>query len=232
MSEELKPCPFCGGEGNYHSEEEGFTAYLTVICKKCGSESAAVRYRSYDNGIDDDTRAYVPPKERKEEAADLWNRRAPVAARELDVEAECPGSHHLTMENVAAVIKDLREIADGTTERSIYSRDWVVYSGVLALIIEWLAARRASPAPVSTEQAGDAWISVEDRLPEDCTFVAIFDPENDGMPVRTAHWLAGSRTFESEYGWLAWDEVSHWMPLPAAPSPNNSPVGADSGKDQ
>jgi hypothetical protein len=74
----------------------------------------------------------------------------------------------------------------------------------------------ATPAPSIDSAAG--WISVEDRLPEDAAFVAIFDPENTDMPVRTAQWLAGSCTFESEYGWLAKDEITHWQPLPAPPA--------------
>ena len=71
-------------------------------------------------------------------------------------------------------------------------------------------------APSIDSAAG--WISIADRLPEDAAIVAIFDPENTDMPVRTAQWLAGSCTFESEYGWLAKDEISHWQPLPPAPA--------------
>lgn len=71
---------------------------------------------------------------------------------------------------------------------------------------------RPAAAPLS------GWISVDARLPDDAAHVAIFDRDNTDMPVRTAQWLAGSATFESECGWLAKDEVSHWMPLPLPPT--------------
>ncbi len=77
----------------------------------------------------------------------------------------------------------------------------------------------------SVAERDAAWISVEDRLPEDAAFVAIFDPDNKDMPVRTAQWLAGSATFESELGWLAKDEVSHWQPLPAPPAALHTNTG-------
>jgi hypothetical protein len=93
--------------------------------------------------------------------------------------------------------------------------------------------RDAEKLATSAAAPGDlpGWISVDERLPEDTAFVAIFDPENEGMPVRTAQWLGGSCTFESEMGWLAKDEVTHWMPLPAAPS-DTSPVGATQDKQE
>ena len=74
----LLPCAHCGGEANYYCREEGFTAYLSVLCSACGAESGEVRYRSYDNGLDDEKR-YIPPPERKADAAKLWNRRTPPA---------------------------------------------------------------------------------------------------------------------------------------------------------
>ncbi|WP_312547630.1 DUF551 domain-containing protein [Massilia sp.] len=113
-------------------------------------------------------------------------------------------------------------------------------------------------APVSTEQAGDAWISVEDRLPEkECLAAYVtqngkvrlirakyarqFQIEASGDDDCGAEYNENDDTFYIEAGWLEcidnWGEysscyvvegtVTHWMPLPAAPSPN-SPVG---GKD-
>jgi hypothetical protein len=66
-------------------------------------------------------------------------------------EQEQPGAHHLTPENIAATIKDLREIEDGTTSFPVENRDWRTMAGVLARIIEHLA----SPA-VSQKTAPEA----------------------------------------------------------------------------
>jgi hypothetical protein len=71
----LLPCPHCGGKADYSCREEGYRAYLSVLCSACGAESCEVRYRSYDNGLDEDNRGYLPPAERKSDAAKLWNRR-------------------------------------------------------------------------------------------------------------------------------------------------------------
>jgi len=177
---------------------------------------------------------------------------APVAARELDVEAERlqtfeqwwtkPAASNAAPytfmdEQSARAWFAARSAAQSTAQKIVNVEDKLhalhaEADELGAALDRDIALYGSGGAPVSTEQAGDAWVSVEDRLPEDTAVVAIFDPENDALPVRTALWLAGSCTFESEQGWLAKDEISHWMPLPAAPSPNNSPVGADSGKDQ
>lgn len=74
MSEELKPCPFCGGEACYIATEEGFTAYLRIGCKTCWAKSNPVRYRTYYNGLDDEKNP-IPPESMKKEAAATWNRR-------------------------------------------------------------------------------------------------------------------------------------------------------------
>jgi len=193
MSEELKPCPFCGAKASVQRYSSGTGGpKCAVWCDACHVGT------SWLHGDDGEARVVAE-----------WNHRAPAAVRELDVEAERPGSHHLTMENVAAVIKDLREIADGTTERSIYSRDWVVYSGVLALIIEWLAARRAAPAPVSTEQAGDAQ-SVRNAALEAAASLCDRFATRDMHPAECAGAIRMMKKALNEM---------------AAPSPNNSPVG-------
>ena len=61
MSEELKPCPFCGGKavlGDLGFEDREYY----VVCKKCGAETIISRY--------------------PERVIDLWNRRT-EAAHEL-----------------------------------------------------------------------------------------------------------------------------------------------------
>jgi hypothetical protein len=90
-------------------------------------------------------------EQRERMAQRFANRARTPATADFDLPApsdEVPGAHHLTLENVAAVIKDLREIEDGTTERPVIDRDWRTWAGVLARIMEWLAA--------STQPASDA----------------------------------------------------------------------------
>ena len=60
MSEELKPCPFCGGEARF--ETYGGTA-CAVVCQTCGCGTPTMRL---DDGMI---------------AADLWNRRAERTCR-------------------------------------------------------------------------------------------------------------------------------------------------------
>jgi hypothetical protein len=76
-------------------------------------------------------------------------------------EQEQPGAHHLTPENIAATIKDLREIEDGTTLFPVENRDWCTMAGVLARIIEHLA-RRAEPSV--TEQVDARHDNLRDNI--------------------------------------------------------------------
>ena len=52
MTEELKPCPFCGGNGSYSNAGFGFI----VKCRKCGSKTSI--------------------QESGKEAAEAWNSRS------------------------------------------------------------------------------------------------------------------------------------------------------------
>ena len=69
MSEELRPCPFCGGEARL--ETYGGTA-CAVVCQTCGCGTPTMRL---DDGMI---------------AADLWNRRAERTCR---MEYNEQGSH-------------------------------------------------------------------------------------------------------------------------------------------
>ena len=60
---ELKPCPFCGGEADYRTEN--FGARVWVQCLECGVSTS--RY---------DTNLIVAGKGGKEWAKEAWNRRA------------------------------------------------------------------------------------------------------------------------------------------------------------
>lgn len=60
--DELKPCPFCGGEANFITEN--FGEYVWVKCSVCGVQSS----KYFKNAI-------VDGKNGEEWAAMTWNRR-------------------------------------------------------------------------------------------------------------------------------------------------------------
>lgn len=60
------------------------------------------------------------------------------------------------------------------------------------------------------------WLKVCEKLPEPDQLVIIFVP--DGDPTRLiAKWDARNKTFDSSEGWFYQKEVTHWLPLQAAP---------------
>lgn len=61
MSDELKVCPFCGGDARIHSKvlAEGFDSSYWAVCDECGKGDTL-------------------PHESEEEAAAAWNARAAV----------------------------------------------------------------------------------------------------------------------------------------------------------
>lgn len=81
-----------------------------------------------------------------------------------------------------------------------------------------------------TKQIPDGWISVKDRLPEVdqyCLYYApIFEQKNAWSNV-WAGIYDGNGNFSSRSGFLGGQEVTHWMPLPEAPttSETNTEVG-------
>ena len=197
---------------------------------------------------------------------------APIAARELDVEAErrefeaseiaYQQDRHpqepLTAEEKAYLLRrdpqqrDTyaacggewegwlrragRSAAQGTAPASNAMMDaWSRYIIELeqkVVALEAQVASRPESTPVSTEQAGDAWISVEDRLPDESLlrFLVTGRAVSGGpLGVHIATLYDGDMYFEgaAESGGCnpcINDVVTHWMPLPGAPSPNNSPM--------
>lgn len=79
----------------------------------------------------------------------------------------------------------------------------------------WLAARRASPAPVSTEQAGDAWRLV----PINPTPEMLSAARNAPLPMVALDSISAQQDLMNKSRYTAM--------LGAAPSPNKSPIGAD-----
>ncbi len=62
MTQELKPCPFCGGEAELMTGNVRGKRYAWCECLQCG-----VATLGYYNGTED---------ERIKQARDMWNRRA------------------------------------------------------------------------------------------------------------------------------------------------------------
>lgn len=60
---DLKPCPFCGGEANYLTEN--FGEYVWVRCGVCGVQTS----KYYKNAI-------IDGKNGEERVTTAWNRRA------------------------------------------------------------------------------------------------------------------------------------------------------------
>lgn len=68
MSEELKPCPFCGcHDRRVNVRKMGAKGYK-IICGKCGSAGPYVKIEDFANKMD-----------AQEEAKEAWNRRVPIA---------------------------------------------------------------------------------------------------------------------------------------------------------
>lgn len=60
MENELKPCPFCGGNAELHHEYAG-SGYSYIQCNKCGIKSVMF-IKAFDRSSD-------------EHAINYWNRR-------------------------------------------------------------------------------------------------------------------------------------------------------------
>lgn len=148
------------------------------------------------------------------------SRSTPVAAPELDVEAE-----RLIFEAAMPTVypRD-RNMPDKSYNSPQLHERW---QGWMACAAARSAAQ--STAPVSTEQAGDAWISVEDRLPKN------EELPNGDWPSVLCLWKEGEldaglvqvMVSNTAYFCKNVEKFTHWMELPSLPSPNNSPVGAD-----
>lgn len=68
------------------------------------------------------------------------------------------------------------------------------------------------------------WLSTADSMPsEDGALLVVFDPSNSPT-IWTAVWNKEHACFDSHGGWFERNEVTHWMPLPAAPASTLSPL--------
>lgn len=80
---------------------------------------------------------------------------------------------------------------------------------------------------VSTEGLG-RWVSVRERMPDSDGPVLVYTPKNEHATVWIDRWQMqreaplswSSATIETGFMWdgFEFEDVTHWMPLPAAPA--------------
>lgn len=98
MSEiKLLPCPFCGGEAEFHRSLSVIGDIVTVRCKACQAKTAGILFDAGKHQSD----------EEYDEAAEAWNNRKPVEdvlerLEEFREEAE--------QRNVAGMFSDMLEV--------------------------------------------------------------------------------------------------------------------------
>lgn len=73
MSEELKPCPFCGGEAVIKAINKSYD--FTIWCQ-CKNTSCAARTAGYCPNTDNEDGLLESIENCKIKAAEVWNRRA------------------------------------------------------------------------------------------------------------------------------------------------------------
>lgn len=73
---ELKPCPFCGGEGKVIDTHVYLDKAIRIGCDECSCTTARVLidHPQY-NGLELDEKTRYTREEAIEKAAELWNRR-------------------------------------------------------------------------------------------------------------------------------------------------------------
>lgn len=79
----------------------------------------------------------------------------------------------------------------------------------------------ATPAAQAQQPAGDGWISVGERLPDDRQAVAFIADTKDWETFAYLHGRPLGGTYDAKNNWFNVPGLSvaasHWMPLPPAP---------------
>ncbi|MDO4591034.1 MAG: Lar family restriction alleviation protein [Slackia sp.] len=75
MSEELKPCPFCGGKADLSTHTTASACRGVVHCQECGSQAVS-SFRRYERAaMRNKSERWAVSSGAREEAAAKWNRR-------------------------------------------------------------------------------------------------------------------------------------------------------------
>lgn len=227
-------CPMCG---NAPELIDHGTGSWRVACQQSKGGCGMAGRMSFDKGVT---------------AAAEWNRRAPIAAP-IDAEGLPPlptPAARLYVQNGhrrASVLPgsgDSLYTADQVRQAQRDAKSLGYALGRGAAVREYVEGR-SSPGIPDNSQAGGAWVSIDDeRKPEARKPILLFvrtltrGEDDEGRP----HEIEGAEIAMGEYrrGMSAEmsyfdcytspmsdnDWITHWMPLPAAPSPNSPKEGA------
>lgn len=190
MPSELLPCPFCGGEAALM--EFQVIPDPHIRCQECGAQTEDQHERG--------------------DAIAAWNRRALAAVPNAQPQPSTPeDAARRAAESIAPNANVLRYVRNyQTADDPKKVRKWFK---------EWLAAE-VQQAIEESRPRTEGWVSVEDRLPEDPSWVPVFC---DGA-YDFAYFTDGAFE-EREVSGIAASQITHWRPLPAPPkhSPQKGP---------
>ncbi|ENT2068454.1 DUF551 domain-containing protein [Salmonella enterica] len=199
----MLPCPFCGSPAEHYPDGD-MEGYIIM----CGNKNGDCNLQAF---------GFTTP----EEAEKAWNTRAAL------LQGGQPVSNHdeLPYAQVKAVA-DLFALCWQSGEVVTYTPDpekatiWLNnYSGTCVqeyVKLERLQEALAGNSPVIP----DGWISCSERMPEDGQECLV--QTSSGWRY-VSFYDAHSRLFcNSPKGGIEYILVTHWMPLPAAPEPEQS----------
>jgi hypothetical protein len=116
-----------------------------------------------------------------------------------------PGAHHLTPENIAALIADMKACEVGGEVPSIFDRDWRTQCGVIWRVMEHLSSGNAAPSPAARDVLAERRRQVE---AEGWT-AAHDDAHGFGVMARAAACYALHDRVNVN-GWEAWPWAAEW----------------------
>jgi hypothetical protein len=207
MSEELKPCPFCGRsdltmlETWFKKESAGYL--VSCLTDGCPASNIDIDGEFYTAVHDWDT---------KEEAIKAWNTRHPPAVDSEKVMAQGGG-----VDAFDAAVEAARNLGATQAKRmaGVYTQtDAVVERGLHEAIAKHRRALLAS-APAGT--VGDGWIAVGDRLPDGNQTVALLMEDGVMLTGWAVYWHPSGEFSEFVFPTGNPDDlkVLAWYPLPA-----------------
>lgn len=90
MSEELKPCPFCGGKAELYQNEYDDTDYEkhTIQCKKCPVEIFSDIISTWDGTEDGIKQTKIKSRKELKKLIKTWNKRNDIEQERLNFRGE------------------------------------------------------------------------------------------------------------------------------------------------